>query len=82
MEQNELLQTASSEIVDSPKVAANSEEQMSKPDKIINLSNLPLIETGSETASSFEDSEDDEYDLLEEIDEKLAISGNSSSNLS
>ena len=55
---------------------------MAKPNKIKKLSNLPLIETGYETTSSFEDSEDDEYDLLEEIDDKSAISGNSSSHLS
>ena len=43
---------------------------------------MPLIETGDETASSFDDSEDNEYDLLEEIDDKSVISGNSNSQLS
>ena len=78
MEQNKVLQTASSEIVDSP-TAENCEKQKAKPDKITELSNVLMIETGNETSSSFDASEDDEYDLLEEIDDKSAISGNSSS---
>ena len=79
MEQNKVLQTASSEIVDSPTAAENCEKQKAKPDKITELSNVLMIETGNETSSSFDASEDDEYDLLEEIDDKSAISGNSSS---
>ena len=61
-------------------MAANFEEQMAKPEKIRKLSNLPIIETsGDETVSSPDVSEDDEYDLLEEIDDKSVISGSSNS---
>ena len=53
---------------------------MTKPETTRKLSGLPLmIETGDETGCSFKDSEDDEYDLLEEIDDKSVISGNSNS---
>ena len=52
---------------------------MAKPDKITKLSNVLMLETGDETSSSFDASEDDEYDLLEEIDDKSAISDNNSS---
>ena len=80
--QTEVLRKASSKTVYTPRVAANFEKFMVSPSKIKQLSDLPKIETGDETASSIEDSEDDGYNLLAEIDDTSTISGNSSGQLS